>query len=164
VTVDMGEPRFAPGEIPMTIEAPDAHDYPLDIDGERVVLTALSTGTTHSVIFVEALPPDDLFFRLSPRIENHPNFPERTSVLWTEVLDKSRVRIRIWERGAGETLGCGTGACAAAIAAQIHGFVEKRVVVVSKGGELIIEWSEGAPIRMTGPAEYVFRAVYPLNG
>ena len=163
VSVEMGEPRFAPAEIPMSVPGPKVVDYPLEVGGEIVQLTALSTGSTHSVIFVEDLPGDDRFLTLSPLIENHSIFPDRTSVMWTVVESRERLRLRIWERGVGETLGCGTGACAAAVAARIHGLTEQTVAVLSGGGELSVGWREGDPIQLTGPAEYVFEGIYPLE-
>jgi diaminopimelate epimerase len=163
ITVEMGEPRFAPIDIPMRVPGTRVVDYPLEVEGETVTVTALSTGTTHAVVFVDALPDEETFLRLSPRIEHHPLFPDRTSLMWTQVESPSRLRLRIWERGAGETWGCGTGACAAAVAAQMHGYTDGEVTVASRGGELVIRWREGEPILMTGPAVYVYEGVYPLD-
>lgn len=163
VTVDMGKPRFDPTDIPMRVQGPTVVDYPLEVDGETFPVTVLSTGTAHAILFVEELPDDGTFFRISPRIEHHYAFPERTSLMWTRVENSSRLRLRIWERAAGETWGCGTGACAAAVAAILHAFVRGPVTVASRGGELVIDWKEGKTIRMSGPAEYVFEGVYPLS-
>ncbi len=164
VTVDMGPPRFAPEEIPIVAPGPRVVDYPIGVAGEVLTVTALSTGTTHTVLLVDALPEDDRFFRLSPLIEHHPLFPERTSIMWTQVTGPDALRLRIWERGAGETWGCGTGACAAAVAAILHGLVRSSVTVTSRGGELRVEWREGETILQTGPAEYVYEGTYPLRG
>lgn len=163
VTVEMGLPRFAPVDIPMRAPGPRVIDYPLKVDGETLRITALSTGTTHTIVFVEEPPDEETFQYLSPRIENHPLFPARTSLMWTTVESPSRLRLRIWERGAGETWGCGTGACAAAVAAQLHGYVGEEVTVASRGGELRVRWREGETIWQTGPAEYVFEGTYPLR-
>lgn len=163
VTVDMGKPRFNPADIPMRVQGPAVMDYPLEVDGETFPVTALSTGSAHAVLFVEELPDDSTFFRISPRIEHHHAFPERTSLMWTRVESSSRLQLRIWERAVGETWGCGTGACAAAVAAILHSFVRGPVTVASRGGELVIDWKEGKTIRMTGPAEYVFEGAYPLS-
>jgi diaminopimelate epimerase len=157
VTVDMGTPSFDPADVPARI--PQSIGYSLPVNGRDFVATTLSTGTAHTILFVDELPDDDEFFAASPRIENHPFFPERTSLMWTRVEGPNRLRLRIWERGAGETWGCGTGACAAAVAAIRQGLAASPVTVASKGGELRIEWSEGGRIRMTGPAEYVYRGV-----
>jgi len=161
-TVDMGEPRFHTSEIPMLADSERVVDVPVEVDGERLRVTSLSTGTTHSVIFVDALPADDRFFRLSSALEHHALFPERTSVMWARRADSGTVEIRIWERGAGETWGCGTGACAAAVASIIRGIAESPVTVRSKGGSLNVEWSEGEAMRLTGPAEYVFEGVWRI--
>jgi diaminopimelate epimerase len=157
VAVDMGQPSFDPADVPARI--PQAIGYPLPVDGQDYEATTLSTGTAHTILFVDELPGDIEFFEVSPRIEHHPFFPERTSLMWTKVEGPNRLRLRIWERGAGETWGCGSGACAAAVAAIRQGLVASPVTVASKGGELRIEWSEGGRIRMTGPAEYVYRGV-----
>jgi diaminopimelate epimerase len=161
ITVDMGGPEFAPEKLPMAVPGDRVADYPLEVGDTIVPVTVVNTGSTHTVTFVESLPDDATFFALSPQMEHHPLFPERTSVIWTTVSGPDEVQIRIWERGAGETLGCGTGACAAAVAAIVtkrlplpHG----RVRVRSKGGELIVHWG-GMPsdtMGLTGPAETVF--------
>lgn len=163
VTVQMGEPRFAPEQIPALAGQDRMVDYPLELEGETLRVTSLSTGSTHTVVFVESLPEDERFVALSTAIENHPTFPARTSVMWTQVLTPTRLRLRIWERGVGETWGCGSGACAAMVAARVAGYVEQSVVVASRGGELLVEWSEGEQIWMTGPAEYAYEGVYRLE-
>jgi len=160
VTVDMGQPRFDPECIPMLVSAGPVKDYPLEVNGKTVRITSLSTGTAHTILFVDKLPEDGEFFRLSPLIEHHPIFPERTSVLWTRVEDEGSLRLRIWERGAGETWGCGTGACAAAVAAKIHGYTQGPVQVHGIGGTLEINWDRNGSIQMTGPAEYVYTGKY----
>jgi len=161
VRVAMGEPRFDLAAVPMR---PDDHweseravEYSLPVGEEKIPhVTTLSTGTAHTVIFLDEPLADEEFERLSPQIENHVWFPERTSVLWARIEDEHNVRLRIWERGAGETLACGTGACAAAVAAQITNRAQPPVRVHSRGGVLTIEWAPGAEIQMTGPAEVVF--------
>lgn len=164
VSVDMGEPLFLSEQIPTLL--PNPYDYPLLLsNGECLVLTALSTGSTHSVTFVESLPDDSTFLRLSPLVEEHPLFPERTSLMWCRLEGHNRLYLRIWERGLGETWGCGTGACASAIVAILHGYVDPTlpVRVVSKGGELEVIWRQGASIQMRGPAETLFHGVITLN-
>src|SRR5262249_7887871 len=132
VTVGMGLPQFEPDSIPVRISAPRVLDYPLDVEGETFIVAGLSTRTAQTVVFVDALPDDELFLRISPRIENHPLFPERTSVMWTRCRSDTRIELRIWERSVGETWGCGTGACAAAVAARLHGWAQDTVTVASK--------------------------------
>ena len=164
---DMGAPRFAPADLPMRVDGPGpVLDFPLTLEGgETLPVSVVSTGTTHTVVFVERLPEDADFFRLSPRIELHPLFPERTSVLWTLVegpdsqATVARLRLRIWERGAGETLGCGTGACAAAVLARMQNKASApEIDVLSRGGTLRVAWAGGADdtILLTGPAEVVY--------
>lgn len=166
VEVGMGLPSFEAETIPLRRPDGDAttahYELPVaDVAGSGLTMlrgvTSLSTGTAHTVIFGEALPDDASFERLSPLIEHHPWFPERTSIMWTRVVDRNRLELRIWERGAGETLACGTGACAAAVAAQVNGYCDAGVEVASRGGTLRIDWTQGAEIRMAGPAREVYR-------
>ena len=118
VTVGMNSPQFAPEAIPIDSRE-NLRDLPLFLSNDTVLnITPLSTGSTHSVTFVEELPNDKTFFAISPQVEHHPIFPERTSLMWCKVDSPTRLSIRIWERGAGETWGCGTGACAAMVAAR----------------------------------------------
>ena len=164
VQVSMGQPRFDPSHIPMRIFQEQALDFPLTFeDGTSLTISALSTGSTHAVAFVDSLPDDELFFKISPMVENHPLFPERTSLMWCESIGENRLKLRIWERGAGETWGCGTGACAAAVAAIRKGWVVSGsdIEVNSRGGTLRIFWNEAEAIQMTGPAEFVFEGTYP---
>lgn len=166
VTVGMGLPRFDPPGIPMHIVQERVFDYPLELpNGKTLAITALSTGSTHAVTFVESLPDEEIFQELSPLVERHPLFPDRTSLMWCHMENDRHIQLRIWERGAGETWGCGTGACAAAVAAILHGYAPagEPVAVISRGGELIIRWSEGEPIEMTGPAAFVFDGLYTLH-
>jgi diaminopimelate epimerase len=166
VTVGMGQPRLDPAHIPMRVAQGPVQDYPLSLgDGLVVNITALSTGSTHAVVFVDQLPDDSLFYSISPEVEHHPLFPDRTSLMWCHLNGDNRIQMRIWERGAGETWGCGTGACAAGVAAVLHGLVREdaAVTVISKGGALTIHWSPGSEIQMTGPAEFVYDGSYPLD-
>ena len=157
--VDMGLPRFTPHEVPFcAADQSRVVNYPLRVDGQTLSITSLNTGSTHTVIFGDA-PDERTFQRLSPLIENHPLFPERTTVLWATPMGDSTFGVRIWERGVGETLGCGTGACAVGVAAQLNALAAPGtpVEVVSRGGTLRIAWpGEGRPIEMTGPAQFVF--------
>ncbi len=166
VTVNMGLPRFDPPSIPMRVPLDRVVDYSLDLDnGDCIVVSALSTGSTHTVAFVETLPDDEMFFRTSPLVEEHPLFPTRTSLMWCRIAGASSLQLRIWERGAGETFGCGTGACAAAVAAIQHGFVARGtpIQVHSRGGQLSVKWIPGESIEMTGPAETIYTGIYDLD-
>ncbi len=163
VRVELGEPRFEPEQVPVLAEMNPVVNLPLDLPDGSVKITAVFTGSTHGVVFVDRLPEDERFLRDSPLIENHPLFPQRTSVLWTVVESPSRLRMRIWERGAGETLACGTGACAAAVAGQLHGLVGEEVEVHSAGGVLRVQWRPGSPVFLTGAAELVYEGFYLLD-
>jgi diaminopimelate epimerase len=161
VKVEMGTPSFDPAQIPVDpcILVPGHLTFDLQIGSLTFTLTSVSTGSTHSVIFVDELPSDDLFFEISPQIEVHPAFPERTSIMWTKRTGESAFQICIWERGAGETLGCGTGGCAVAAAALATGRAAfgMDITVTSKGGTLTINWpSPTSPILMSGSAKWVF--------
>ena len=167
ITVGMGEPEFDPYKIPMLVGLRDeVLDYPLELsDGTALSISAVSTGSTHAITFVPGLPDDSVFFAVSPLVEHHPQFPERTSLMWCVVDDPTHIRMRIWERGAGETLGCGTGACAAAVAAIRLGYspAGEAVTIATRGGELSIVWKPGESIEMTGPARTVFSGTYLGN-
>lgn len=162
--VDMGKPHFAPAALPFCDHSLERIvDYPLIVNGETYPITVVNTGSTHAVIFNTALPDEETFQRVSPQIENHPLFPERTSVLWATPRGEGCFAVRIWERGVGETLGCGTGACAVGVAAQIEKRAGAVVDVISKGGTLRVTWpGRDAPIDMIGPAQIVFDGEFAL--
>lgn len=167
-SVSMGIPHFAPQMLPLRVDGARVLDYPLEVAGERLPISVINTGSTHTVIFVDELPADGRFFALSPRIENHPLFPQRTSVIWTRIESAgpdSLVSVRIWERGVGETLGCGTGALAAAVAAiETDRAAGPSIRVRSRGGELTATWDSQSPdgkLVLTGPAEVVYSGIAP---
>lgn len=169
VRVTMGEPSFGLDEIPLAppigaLVNRTPIEYELPVDGVLLPhVTSLSTGSTHTVIFGPH-PDEATFQRLSPLIENHEWFPERTSIMWAHVVAPDEVQLRIWERGVGETLACGTGACATAVAAQVTGRAGTIVSVNSKGGTLKIEWSPGQTIWKTGPARVVYEGTTFIEG
>ncbi|USG67232.1 diaminopimelate epimerase [Brevibacillus ruminantium] len=161
VTIDMGEPRFKRSAIPMTGE-PDEQvvEHPLTVEGRTFPLTAVSMGNPHAILFVEKLEEEDVT-AYGPHIERHEWFPERTNVEFIQVLNRQELLFRVWERGSGVTLACGTGACAAAVAACLSGKTERTVTVHLAGGDLLIEWREtDNHVYMTGPATEVFQGVY----
>ncbi|MBW3622907.1 MAG: diaminopimelate epimerase [Armatimonadetes bacterium] len=162
VETEMGEPRFAARDLPMRLDAERVVDYPIEVEGETIRATVVSTGTTHAVLFADRAEVERRFERVSPALEVHPLFPERTSVMWATVESPERVRLRIWERGVGETLGCGTGACATMVAARLHGYVGNRAVIASRGGELRAHWPGSGSCILTGEAQIVFRGRFPL--
>jgi diaminopimelate epimerase len=153
VTVDMGAPSFDRADLPMEGSG-EALKEPLEVDGEAVVATCLSMGNPHAVLFVEDVDAAPVT-TLGPLLEAHPAFPNRTNVEFVQVLDQRAVRQRTWERGVGETLACGTGACAVAVASQLRGFTGQEVVIELRGGPLTLAWSPGGTVRMTGPAREV---------
>lgn len=163
ITIQLPPPRFHPRDIPALIEGESVQDYPLTVAGHQLRLWSVNTGTTHSVIFNDRLPDDETFRQLSPRIETHPLFPERTSVLWAVLESPHKVRVRIWERGVGETLGCGTGAAAVAVLSHIAGWTQNPVEVHSRGGVLTVHWEPDSTIALTGPARVLFEGRYWLD-
>ncbi len=156
VTVNMGEPIFKPDQIPVLFEENPVKAVPLVVGQERYLITCVSMGNPHAVIFVEELERLDLAM-LGPCFENYEKFPNRINTEFVKIIDRSHLKMRVWERGSGETLACGTGACASAVAAMLNGFVDRRTEVELLGGKLFIFWSpEDNCVYMTGPAEMVF--------
>jgi diaminopimelate epimerase len=161
VTVDMGEPRLEPSEIPFEAMA-RATVYPVDVAGEECALGVVSMGNPHAVLQVDDVDhaPLDELGRL---LERHSRFPQRVNVGFMQVMGRDRVRLRVFERGVGETLACGTGACAAVVAGRLQGLLDERVRAGLSGGDLDIHWvGEGSPVLMTGPAESGFEGVIEL--
>jgi len=155
VTVDMGIPRLDPRDIPFEAAARQlTHD--LDVDGTAVPVTVVSMGNPHAVQVVADVDQAAVTVQ-GPRIELHPRFPKRVNAGYLQVVDRRHARVRVWERGAGETLACGTGACAAVVAGRLRGLLDDEVDVQVRGGTLRIVWhGEGETVRMTGPAVSVF--------
>ena len=155
VSVTMGVPNFEPASLPFEASG-EAYVYPLSVGASDVEIGAVSVGNPHAVIRVPAVA-DAPVARLGPAIENHPRFPKRTNVGFMEVVDRGHIRLRVHERGTGETRACGTGACAAVAVGRRHGLLEENVRVDLPGGRLDIQWKgPGEPIWMTGPAERAF--------
>ncbi|MBS0371567.1 MAG: diaminopimelate epimerase [Proteobacteria bacterium] len=155
VTVDMGVPVLKPADVPFVSDS-DAHVQPLDVAGTTVAITAVSMGNPHAVQVVADVDTAPVAVQ-GPLIENHPRFPARVNAGFLQVVDEHRVRLRVYERGAGETLACGTGACAAVVAGILRELVVSPVTVETRGGELTIAWNGvGTPVLMTGPAVTVF--------
>jgi len=162
VTVDMGVPRFEPEAIPFVASTRQLiHD--LDVDGQVVPVTVVSMGNPHAVQVVADVDVAPVTSQ-GPKIEHHPRFPKRVNAGYLEVIDHARARVRVWERGAGETLACGTGACAAVVAGRLRGLLDEQVAVEVRGGTLRISWrGEGKPVIMTGPAVRVFEGEIDLE-
>jgi diaminopimelate epimerase len=155
VRVDMGPPRFAPADIPVEAEGSDVRETPFDVAGEAITLTCVSMGNPHAVTFVDSVDGYELA-RIGPAVERHARFPERTNFEVVEVLGPAHLRMRVWERGVGETMACGTGACAVAVAARLVRDAGPEVDVDVPGGRLHVGWDEGGPVMLTGPAETAF--------
>lgn len=155
VTVDMGPPRLAPEQVPFLAEA-EALSYPVEVDGQQYPLAAISMGNPHGVLRVDDV--DSAPVRtLGPKLEVHERFPQKANIGFLQIVNPHQARLRVWERGAGETLACGTGACAAAVAGIRQGWLQSPVQIDLPGGRLSIEWAgPGQPVMMTGPAVRVF--------
>jgi diaminopimelate epimerase len=155
VSVDMGVPDFEPRSLPF--EAPrEAHSYPLVVAGHTLEIAAVSMGNPHAVLTVAAVEAAPVA-TLGPQIERHPRFPKRVNAGFLQIVDRARVLLRVWERGAGETLACGTGACAAVAVGRRRGLLDGEVRVGVRGGELRVNWAgPGEHIWLTGPTEISF--------
>ena len=155
VTVDMGMPRFSPQEIPF-LHDEDVVIYNLDVADETLEISVVSMGNPHAVQVVASVDQAPVAAH-GPLIESHERFPQRVNAGFMQILDRHAIRLRVYERGAGETLACGTGACAAAVAGIRRGLLASPVRVTTRGGDLTIAWGgEGRPVMMTGPAVTVF--------
>jgi len=162
VTVDMGIPRFEPREVPF--EAPSRETvYSLEVDGEVVSVNVLSVGNPHAVQVVPDVDRAPVATQ-GPRIERHTRFPKRVNAGFMQILDRGHIRLRVYERGVGETLACGSGACAAAVAGRQRGVLDDTVEVALPGGKLRVAWAgEGNSVRLTGPATTVFEGMIELE-
>ncbi len=162
-SVSMGAPIFRPSDIP--VEAPDdlnpVLDYPITIDGAELSLNCVSMGNPHAVMFLDQPVEDYPLTTIGPKVENHPAFPARVNFEVVNVIDSARIRVRVWERGSGITLACGTGACAAAVAARLRGLVGDEVAVEMPGGELKVSWPGQGEVILEGPVAHVFDGDWP---
>ncbi len=155
VDVDMGAPELTPAEIPFQAEQ-QAVSYQVEVAGQTVELSAVSMGNPHGVLVVDDVDTAPVE-TLGPALEAHPRFPQKANIGFMQVVSRNEVRLRVFERGAGETLACGTGACAAVVAGRLRGLLDEEVLVHLPGGELRISWAgEGSAVRMIGPAATVF--------
>ncbi|WP_042160121.1 diaminopimelate epimerase [Paenibacillus gorillae] len=157
VRVDMGEPILNGLQVPTTVDAEQVVEHPVTIDGREFRFTAVSMGNPHAVIYVDDAVNFDLA-AWGPRLETHPLFPRKINVEFVTVKSRSHTDMRVWERGAGPTLACGTGACATVVSSVLNGLTDRTATVSLKGGDLLIEWNEDDNhVYMTGPAAEVFR-------
>jgi diaminopimelate epimerase len=159
VEVNMGMPQFQPEQIPLKAEVDiiPILDYPLVIDGKELSLSLLSMGNPHAVSFLSQSLTDFPLAEIGPKVERHHMFPQRTNFGVARVLSKEEIEARVWERGVGETLACGSGACAIAVAAQLLNYVDQQVDIMLKGGILTVSWDRVGEVLLAGPVKEVFR-------
>ncbi len=161
VRVNMGSPSLEPGQIPFDAET-KAITYPIKVAGERLTIAAVSMGNPHAVLQVENVDTAPVE-QLGPLLERHPRFPRRVNVGFMEICSREQIRLRVFERGTGETLACGTGACAAVVAGQLQSLLGPRVEVSLPGGNLVVEWGGNSePVWMSGPTARVFEGTIEL--
>ena len=162
VKVDMGQPILEPEKIPVASKGSRVVDEPLLVDGKEYRMTCVSMGNPHAVIFVDEDVKNLPLEKIGPSFENHTCFPKRVNTEFVRVIDRHTAEMRVWERGSGETLACGTGTCAVAVACVLNGLTEDAITVHLLGGDLYIEWDrEKNTVYMTGPAEAVFDGEWP---
>lgn len=164
--VNMGPPCFEPDQIPISLSRQlldiiPIVDYPLSIDGAELKVTCVSMGNPHAVSFIEGPVADFPLTRVGPLVERHPLFPKRTNFEVVHIVGQGRVEARVWERGAGETLACGSGACAIGVAWRLHHKANDSVEVLLPGGLLKVDWDGRGDVLLTGPAEIVFHGDWP---
>ena len=156
VKVDMGSPELVPSNIPIVAEGDSVINAPIVVDGKEYHMTGVSMGNPHTVVYIDDVQGLEIE-KIGPKFENHERFPKRINTEFARVIDRNTVEMRVWERGSGETLACGTGACAVAVASILNGLTEDKVTVKLLGGDLQIEWDrETNKVYMTGPAEVSF--------
>ncbi len=158
IRVDMGTPELKAELVPVISNQEQVVDEPITVDGKEYRITCVSMGNPHAVTFID--PEEIDILHIGPLFENHQNFPRRINTEFVKIVNRNNVNMRVWERGTGETLACGTGCCATAVACILNGFTDNIVTVHVKGGDIVVEWNqEDGHIYMTGPAEIVFEGV-----
>lgn len=161
-TVDMGAPRLAPADIPVAVEGqPPLLDVKVPLDGGELSVACVSMGNPHAVHFIDSPVADFPLREVGPRVERHPLFPARVNFEVARVLDRRSIESRTWERGVGETLACGTGACAIMVAARLRGLVDDAVDVREPGGVLGLRWPGSGSVFLSGPAAFVYDGDWP---
>ena len=159
VTVDMGEPELNAGLVPVRSTTEKMVEEPVATSCGEVRVTAVSMGNPHGVVFVDRIE-DVPFETLGPELEKHSMWPDRANIEFLQIISPSEARMRVWERGTGETLACGTGACASAVAAALTGRCGREVTIHLRGGDLHIRWANNGHVMMTGGATEVFEGNY----
>lgn len=162
VKVNMGQPILKASEVPVVSDNAQAIDEEIEVQGQTYHMTCVSMGNPHAVVFMDNVKDLDIE-AVGPYFENHPRFPRRTNTEFVKIIDRQTLEMRVWERGTGETLACGTGACATAVAAILNGHTDNEVTVKLLGGDLIIEWDrESNLVYMTGPAVISFEGMIEI--
>jgi diaminopimelate epimerase len=163
IQVDMGVPGLKADEIPMLVDEKldIILDYPIKVEDRILPLTCLSMGNPHAVCLLEEPVADFPLWKLGPRVENHPAFPQRVNFEVANISDRKKIVAKVWERGVGETLSCGSGACAVTVAARLHDRVDNHVDVTLPGGTLTVDWDRVSKVMLSGPAELVFLGEWP---
>ncbi|MEW6202038.1 MAG: diaminopimelate epimerase [bacterium] len=163
MVVDMGRPTLTPSVIPVQLDGDRILDYPLEVNDERYNICCVSVGNPHCVIFVDGELDAVDVGGVGSKIENHPVFPRRTNVEFVQVIGRGEAGLRVWERGVGETLACGTGACAAIVAGVLTGRLAEKAVVHLQGGDLEVHWPSMNSLRLTGVAATVFKGQWLMH-
>jgi len=163
--VNMGTPRFGTEDIPVLIDKPQKGrgevdiipilDYPLNVDGKKMTLSFVSMGNPHAVNFLSQPVADFPLCEIGPQVENHPMFPQRVNFEIARVINRNKIEARVWERGAGETLSCGSGACAIAVIAKLKGYTGDKIDIILSGGNLTVDWDGVGEVYLSGPVEEV---------
>ena len=166
VEVNMGSPRFQPEQIPINakVDITPVLNYPLDIDGRELPLCLVSMGNPHAVTFLSQPVADFALDAIGPKVEMYPVFPQRSNFEVARVLDRRRIEARVWERGVGETLACGSGASAIAVAARLLDYADNEVDIILAGGTLTVSWDGMGEVLLSGPVEEVFAGEWPEQG
>jgi diaminopimelate epimerase len=163
IKLGMGKPEFGAKDIPVALEAKPGPilDYPLTIEGKELALGFVSMGNPHAVYFVPSPVADFPLSQIGPKLERNPIFPRQTNFEVARVLNRKQIEARVWERGVGETLACGSGACAIAVLAKLHGYIDSQVDIKLPGGTLGVEWDGVGEVFLSGPVEIVFSGEWP---
>lgn len=162
IKVNMGSPELNPSNIPVVADGEQVVNEPIEVEGKTYQMTCVSMGNPHAVVYMEDVKNLDLE-KIGPGFENHKRFPKRINTEFARIIDRKNIEMRVWERGSGETLACGTGACATAVASILNGLTDNQVTLHLLGGDLMIEWNrEENKVYMTGPAEVVFEGEIKL--
>lgn len=163
IKVNMGKPELNPDKIPVVAEGENVIDEEIIVDGESYKMTCVSMGNPHAIVYMDDVKNLEIE-KIGPKFENHERFPNRVNTEFAKIIDRKTIEMRVWERGSGETLACGTGACATAVASILNGLCEDEVTLKLLGGDLLIKWDkEENTVYMTGPATVVFDGEIDLS-